>query len=165
MSRIIRLIILFSVALLAVCCHAPEPKVDLQAEENKADVEAIKALYDLYVATIAEGDYEGYIALWAEDIIMMPPDRAIVEGKEAARPWVQSLFDQFRMKEAFSFDEIEVAGNWAFARGTYEFEATPKTEGEAIQESGNIIYILKRQTDGSWKITSGIWNNPPAGTQ
>ena len=35
MSRIISLLVMFSVSLLVACCSAPESKTDLQVEENK----------------------------------------------------------------------------------------------------------------------------------
>lgn len=127
---------------LPACTPQSEPALK-GIPSTEADVEAITALYDQYMSTIAEGDVDGYVALWIEDMILMPPNNAIVEGKEAARQWVQSYFDQFRIKEILSLDEIAVSCDWAFARGTYEFQATPKTEGEAIQTSGKIIYPSK----------------------
>jgi ketosteroid isomerase-like protein len=65
------------------------------------------------------------------------------------------------MEETFSFAEIEVFGDWAFARGSVEYQATPKTGGDAIQQSGNIIYLLKKQTDGTWKIARVIYTIVP----
>lgn len=149
---------------LPACASQSEPAPE-GIPSTEADVEAITALYDQYMFAIAEGDVDGYVALWIEDMILMPPNNAIVEGKEAARRWLQPYFGQFRIKEILSLDEIEVSCDWAFARGTYEFQAIPKTESEAIRTSGKFIYILERQPDGSWKITRGSWNhnNPPSG--
>ena len=56
-------------------------------------------------------------------------------------------------------EEIEVAGDWAFSRGTYTFTGTKKAGGKPIQIIGKFIHILKRQPDGSWKLTRDCWNH------
>ena len=69
MSRIISLLVMFSVSLLVACCSAPESKTDLQVEENKALVrrdfeevwnqgklEVIDEIYDANFVMVAEGD-------------------------------------------------------------------------------------------------------------
>ena len=61
-----------------------------------ADVEAITALYDQYMSTIAEGDVERYVALWTEDMILMPPNNPIVEGKEAARQFLVRIMNAYK---------------------------------------------------------------------
>jgi uncharacterized protein (TIGR02246 family) len=146
--------------LLTACTPQAEPTYE-EAPSTEGEVEAIKAFLDQYEAIAEEGDAETYFTLWAEDIVFMPPNEPMVEGKEAVKAWAQPLFDQFSMQETFSFAEIEVIGHWAFARGTYEYQATPKTEGEAIQQSGHIVYMLKRQPDGPWKIARVIYNIAP----
>ena len=56
-------------------------------------------------------------------------------------------------------EEVQVAGDWAFSRGTYTLSITPKAGGEEIFIDGKYMTILKRQTDGSWKIHRDIFNS------
>jgi len=48
--------------------------------------------------------------------------------------------------------EIEIAGSWTFDRGTYRFKGTPKAGG--AEDHGK--YLVKRQSDGSWKVSSAV---------
>ena len=132
---------------------AEEPLVDIDA-----DVEAIKDFFDTYTSTIAAGDLDGWVDHFAEDIVAMPPNEATMKGKEASRQWAQPGFDQFNMEEIITIEEIEVSGNWAFARVSYTLKSTPKAGGETFQANGKIIWIFKRQTDGTWKASHVIWN-------
>lgn len=55
--------------------------------------------------------------------------------------------------------EVRVADSWAFARGTYRTVATPHGDGPPTESRGNWLDILKRQPDGSWKISRSTWSN------
>jgi uncharacterized protein (TIGR02246 family) len=124
----------------------------------KSDVEAIRALLEKDSSAVASGDLDGWIDSFADDIIFMPPNSTLLKGKEAARGFVRPFFDQFNMKIDITVDEIEVQGDWAFARWHYEFEGIPKAGGAPFQEKGKEIWIFKRQADGSWKSSHIIWN-------
>jgi len=164
-----KLLMLIPLVILLCFTFGCQKQGEEVAEEAKpdvdiaADVEAIKACYDQKTDALKAGDTDRWIALFTEDIIFMPPNEAIAKGKDAIRQWVQPYFDQFDMDEAYSFDEIEVSGNWAFARVTGPFKFTPKAGGETIQQVSKSIWIFKRQADGSWKGSHCIWNsnNPP----
>jgi uncharacterized protein (TIGR02246 family) len=132
---------------------AEEPAVDVEA-----DVEAIKALFANNSSVINSGDLEGWIDQFTEDAIFMPPNSAVLKGKEAGREYARPWYEQLNMEFDLTVDEIEVHGNWAFARWHYVGRYTPKSGGEPTQQKGKEIWILKRQTDGSWKCSHIIWN-------
>ena len=55
-------------------------------------------------------------------------------------------------------EEVEVAGDWAFSRGTYTLTTTPKESGQPVFIDGRYITIFTRQPDGSWKRHREIFN-------
>ena len=114
---------------------------------------------------INTGDLESFAALYVEDPIVLPPNEAILVGKDAWHSWSKPLWDQFDMEETITVEETEIAGDRAFARGAYTVRTTPKAGGETVEEVGKGIMIFKRQSDGSWKISHNIWNtdNPSQG--
>ncbi|MEE8586821.1 MAG: hypothetical protein V3T83_18425 [Acidobacteriota bacterium] len=64
------------------------------------------------------------------------------------------------MKIAAEGLEVEVAGDWAFDRGTYTITLTPKAGGEPVfEDEAKYLTITKRQPDGSWKIYRTISNS------
>ena len=87
----------------------------------------------------------------------MPPNEPSVIGKEAITARLQTRLEQFTQK--LSSEEVEVAGDWAFRRGTYTFTRTPKAGGQPIQDNGKCLLILQKQPDGSWKTFRAIWNS------
>jgi uncharacterized protein (TIGR02246 family) len=156
LSTIIRLVMLLS---LTLGCHkqgqevAEEPVVDVEA-----DVEAIESLLAHNASVINSGDLDGWIAQFTEDAIFMPPNSVILEGKEAGREFARPWYEQLNMEFEISVHEIEVHGDWAFARWSYVGRYTPKVGGDVIQNNGKEIWILRRQSDDSWKCSHIIYN-------
>lgn len=138
-------------AMLVFAASGCAPQADV--ETDKA---AIRNLHDQTAAASNAGDLA---ALYTEDAIVMPPNEPAVVGKEAIGTWVQGLFEQFTVKETATTEEIQVAGDWAFLRGTYTATMTPKEGGESQEETGKCIHIVQRQPDGSWKNTRIMWNS------
>jgi uncharacterized protein (TIGR02246 family) len=136
---------------------AEEPVVDVEA-----DIESIKDMFVNNSSVINSGDLEGWIDQFTEDAVFMPPNSAVLKGKEAGREFARPWYEQLSMEFDLTVDEIEVHGNWAFVRWHYVGRYTPKAGGETIQDNGKEIWILKRQADGSWKCSHIIWNKNPA---
>ena len=69
----------------------------------------------------------------------------------------KSVFRDFGQNEfELTSAEIEIAGSWTFDRGTYRFKGTPKAGGASVEDHGKYLLILKRQSDGSWKVSSAV---------
>jgi len=140
--------------LAAVLVFAPTgcaPTMDVEADKA-----AIRNLHDQTAAASNAGDLA---RLFTDDAIMMLPNEPALVGREAIHTWAQGLFDQFTLEETVTTEEIQVAGDWAFLRGTYTFTMTPKPEGETQEETGKCVHIVQRQPDGSWKNTRLMWNS------
>jgi len=131
-----------------------------------SEIEAAEALLDQWITAVNAGDIDGWSATLADDATVMPPNEPAVTGKEALGPWmVRTFFDPFNVQLRGSFDEAELAGDWVFARGSYELSLTPKNGGQVIEDSGKFVNIFKRQPDDSFKYAMVMWNsnNPPPG--
>lgn len=132
---------------------APEPKRDAAA-----DTAAIKALGDQYIAAVNSGDAAAVTATFTDDGIGMPPNQAAREGKQAIQANYEAMFKAYTVKFAPTPLETQVAGDWAYGRGNYTWTATPKS-GKPLEDSGKYLNILKRQSDGSWKVYRLISNS------
>ena len=133
---------------------AEEPAVDVEA-----DVAAIKALFTHNASVINSGDLDGWIAQFTEDAIFMPPNSVVLKGKEAGREFARPWYERSNIEFEISVDEIEVHGNWAFARWSFVGRYTPKVGGDTTQDNGKEIWILRRQPEGSWKCSHIIYNS------
>ena len=137
---------------------AEEPVVDIAAE-----TEAIKAVINQFSSAHNSGNLDSILDTHSEDVIFMPPNDETIYGKDAARERFAPQFEHFVFKIVSSIDEVEVSGDLSFVRYSYSLQITPKAEGEKMEYDGKVIFILKRESDGSWKITHYIGNSnaPP----
>ena len=152
---------LISLALLVAACQpaAEQPDPAAEAAQQAEDVAAIKNLDSKWNTAVNAGDAAALANLHTDDAIRMPPNQPAVVGKEAIQSSFQTIFEQFTGKLTLSPEEVEVVGDWAFARGTYAGTRTPKAGGEPTEDNGKYLAIFLRQPDGSWKHYRGIWNS------
>jgi hypothetical protein len=54
-----------------------------------------------------------------------------------------------------------IAGEWAFERGPYYATYTAISGGETVRDIGYAMYLMKRQSDGSWRYARIICNATP----
>jgi ketosteroid isomerase-like protein len=167
-KRLALCLILAALLGFAACAPAGEDPPDqtapaaTDATSREADVEAIQTFFRGVEDSINAGDFEEWFARFTDDALFLQPNAATVE-KESQRATAEEFWASHHMQETFTIDEIEVAGNLAYARATYEFQATPKAGGESMVEQGKILWILARQGDGSWLSSRAIWNRNSPG--
>ena len=133
--------------------------VDDQSAGYKADVQAIldfeQSVFDAQIM----GDFEAWVDSFTDDAIVMAPGEPALISKVAIRQWHEPYFGQYDLHEETDEREVEVAGDWAYIRAHWTWTLVPKAGGEAMESTGNSIWILRRQPDGSWKIARAIWNS------
>lgn len=134
-----------AVALLAACSRAP-------AEPASADRRAIEAAVSRYVSATNEGDAEALTELYAEDAVLLPPDHEPIHGREAIGEFWRLGTDHGLEVRTL---RVEVDGNLGYLVGRYHL---PPTQEEPA-DSGKYVMCLRRQGDGSWKLTAEIWNS------
>ncbi|HEY3244600.1 MAG TPA: SgcJ/EcaC family oxidoreductase [Phycisphaerae bacterium] len=128
-----------------------------------ADAEALGRLREAHVAAVNRGDLNGWIGLFAEDGVQMPPQSRANVGRPAIKEWSRGFLSSFRVEFALFVDEVQVTGDWAFERGAYRIIRAPKGGGMPHQDVGKYITIYQRQAGGAWAIARSIWNTdqPP----
>ena len=146
------------VFFLAAC--APQQR---SASEQQGDATAVRsAIEDVwreYSDSLNAGDLDRWLSLWTEDGVQMPPNEPAVVGKERIAERVQGFVDRFAFDISITNEEVGAAGEWAYARGVYAATLTPKEGGDRVQIDGKYMTILRRQSDGSWKITLEMFNS------
>jgi uncharacterized protein (TIGR02246 family) len=146
------LISLFLFGILFGCAQNSK-KVDVEA-----DIAAINDLYKQATLACSNGDVELYLSLFTEDAVAMATEVPALIGKEQLRPAIEGLFGMFDLKLPYTMDKVEVPGDWAFARSSFQYSMTLKEGGKTTTRAGKELDILKRQADGSWKIYIESWS-------
>jgi uncharacterized protein (TIGR02246 family) len=150
----VRTVCLISLVLLAVTCQAAAA-----APPPAEDEAAIKSLFDKHIAAFNAGDAAAVAALFTDDGEMIPPDRAPLAGKNMIQWGMNIAFDLFTAKIGETSLQIELAGDSAYARRAYVIAITSTTSGAETEITANWLEILKRQPDGSWKISIEMVNS------
>jgi uncharacterized protein (TIGR02246 family) len=118
---------------------------------DQASRQAIEAAVRHYVAASNDGDATGLANLYAEDAMLLPPDHEAIRGRAAIKAfWDQGTDEGLEVTNL----AVEVNGNLGWLVGRYHLPATD----EEPADSGKYVMCLKRQADGSWKLTADIWN-------
>lgn len=128
----------------------------LRADEA-SDKAGIQSLWATYASAAVSGDTETWLSLWDAAGIQMPPGvpaRSIdVVAANIADAWANR---PPRKSMNINPIDIEIAGDWAFARGDYD--VTSVIDGAEKKMEGKFLTILKRQDDGSFRIYRDCFN-------
>jgi ketosteroid isomerase-like protein len=143
--------IALSLLLGASACGQPASTAD-------ADLRAVNALRAQLQGAENAGLVDAFIALCAQDVIIMPPNADAIVGAAAVASAVGDAFRDFAVSEQYHSAEAVVAGDWAFDRGTYDQTLTRKASGVAMTEHGKYLWLLHRGADGGWKYARTTWN-------
>ena len=87
----------------------------------------------------------------------MPTTRSRLRGSSLPAACLRSSFPMSNVR--FSIDEVEGAGDLAYARGTYEMDVAVPGAPAPVHDKGKFIEIWKKQSDGSWKVARDIFNS------
>jgi uncharacterized protein (TIGR02246 family) len=132
----------------------PQPKADDQQDIRNLTEDWLEAVRTKNISRLTD--------MVTDDAIFLPPGLPAIRGKLAVEAMYNSFFPQFSsVEQRVSIEEVEVAGDWAFAWGTEHFTVLPKAGGPPIQMEGKGMSILRRQADGAWKFARGINNTMP----
>ena len=144
-------------AVVAACLFASCAQPSETSSEE--DVAAIRAVLAEEVRAANAGDVAGFVAIFADNITVVPPNEPAVKGRAAVGEWAQAFMDAANIDIAgYRDDEIVVAGDVGLHYYSFEWTVTPKAEGDAVTEQGSGIHVFHRQADGSWKMGYDIWN-------
>jgi uncharacterized protein (TIGR02246 family) len=126
------------------------------------DMTAIERLHNRDAAAAKKGDVAALAELWTDDAVALPPGEAPVVGIEAIRRWLaasQPDPSQVEILEyLLDFKEVKVLGDEAVEWGRISVTVRPRGATSSFRSSGNLMRVLKRQSDGSWKVFRSVWN-------
>jgi uncharacterized protein (TIGR02246 family) len=135
-------------------------------DETAGERQAIAALHETDMVASMARDIDTLVSLCSDDCVLLPPGQEPIRGREAVRESLERDAEQgqtYRITEyVHEFEEVRILDGWAFEWGRFRAAAEPVRGGSPIRSSGKILRVLKRQTDGAWKVARSIWNDDPA---
>lgn len=133
---------------------------------TEADMKAIEKLHQKDIAASKTYDVETLVSLWTDDVVALPPGLPPAKGKDRNQAGLISGRDQMMKYEVIEYDqhweEVQILGDYAYEWGSFTGVMRLRTGGDLIRQNYKALRILKRMTDGSWKVHRTIWNDAPS---
>ena len=141
--------VLLVVALIStVACGSNAPRLD-------ADLRAIEALNQHDIDAVMSSDVDALISQWTDDFVVIGA-AGIVRGRAANAELMEPAREMPSRVEpvehVLDFEEVIVAGDYAIQWGTVRSKSRSLATGEEFEGRSNLMRILQRQGDGSWKM-------------
>jgi uncharacterized protein (TIGR02246 family) len=128
-----------------------------EGARDAADRASIRRITSEILAAVNTSDPGRLLAVWADDGVLMPPDRPAVQGRDALERHFREVFVERGF--SFSLGDVQLAGDVAFERLAYTASAWPAGGGQAMDDAGKGLHVYRRQPDGAWKLALDIWNS------
>ncbi len=130
------------------------------------DVAKIKAVNEAYVAAWLKNDSTAVMKTLAPNAVLIPQGSRAIEGMKAIKQfWWPSGGKTTVTGFTITMDEIGGEGELAYVRGTFRLSFTYEDGSNKLERTnnGNYLMIMKRQTDGAWRISHRMWGDLPQG--
>jgi ketosteroid isomerase-like protein len=150
----IRCFVMILVVTLAAC--QPKNSVDLADAARTAIRKTLDEGMPMFQNLNKENAAVFVKFLYADDVIIFPPNAPPLTGHEAITGMLQNYPPVPDYKQ--ESEEIEVFGDYAYLRDTWSVTMNPPGM-TAYKDTGTVIQIWKKQADGSWKLWREIWHS------
>jgi len=132
----------------------------LQQRTHTADLAAIEKLHQDEIRFTLSQDPKGLMDFWAEDAVRFMPGSPPDVGKQAIQATNEKFHAQYPglkvLSYASKFKDVQIEDGWACELGEHESQFKLSPEAPPTNWKGKEFHVLKRQSDGSWKVAAGL---------
>lgn len=127
----------------------------MSTQLTNQDIAGLEAWLEKWKANFSNADWDSLMDIMTDDVVWLPPDEPVIEGKKAAR----AKCDEWPSIKDYSAQFVSVDGRDDFAWTRSTFTGAMEVEpGTILSMHGKWTATFRKQADGSWLMTSDIWN-------
>lgn len=141
--------LMIGLSVLSSCNNANNTKPVTAEDLSQMNRDFAKALNNKDAVAAAN--------LYTEDATELPPNEAPITGRDKIQQYWQAAIDAGTFNVSVATTATGSNGDLGYEVGRYELSIKDST-GKITTEHGKYIELLKREKDGKWKSTHGIWN-------
>lgn len=120
----------------------------------------VQEAVDAMIAAVASRDANAIAGLYAEDAIVLSPNRDATAGRAAIRDsWVRSFAAGY---SALRVGRVRTERGTDRAASVFVWEATIAAQGSAAQTLRGRTILYLKQVEGGWLISADMWQQAPA---
>ena len=125
--------------------------------DQNPDRKEIDRLFNSHKDLVLNSNWDALSSHYSEDVVVMFPGQGDIVGRSQLIDWQKSYppISEYETKIC----DLEISGDLAYLRGEYSMAISSPGNGETTRDSGRWLWILKRDSSGSWKIIRDIFNS------
>lgn len=112
---------------------------------------SIESTIKAYEVALNSNDIDTVLGLYSSNPVFMPQHAPALVGRDAVRAGYDHVFATIKLDIRFDIHEVEVAGDWAWARTSSAGRTQILAADLTIEEGNNELFLFHRE-DGAWKI-------------
>jgi len=116
------------------------------------DEQQIRELVDKWLQASARGDLPQILELMDEDVVFLTGGHPPMRGREPFANSFRAALAHFRIDGTSDIQEIRIFADWAYCWNYLTVTMTPLAGGAPKRRSGNVLSVLRKQTDGTWVL-------------
>lgn len=145
---------LVATGLLGACVQEPAMEPDTTAE----DTAAVDTLRGAWEQAYEAGDASALAGLYTSDATFMAPGMPTMSGRAAIEAYYAKEFAMGGTRTVeIRPGRTAVGGDIGHEFGVFTGTVTPP-DGDPVSAEGRYAVLLRRDTDGAWRIAAGIDN-------
>jgi ketosteroid isomerase-like protein len=122
---------------------------------NRSDVTQMNGDF---AAALNRRDTAAAANLYFPEATLLPPNEPIVRGRANIQVYWQGALDADVSDVSVTTIDSGTRGDLGYEVGRYQLSIR-QSNGSSVRETGKYIELLRRDTDGKWRSTYGIWNS------
>ena len=151
-----RTVLLFAALLALGACSGESTQTEVLASKTE-----LGQMNRDFAAALNAKDPKAAAALYTEDAVLIPPGEPVVRGRGAIEEYWKGALESGGVRDV-SVETMDAfsSGSLGYETGSYVL-TVDGPNGEAVTDRGRFIELLRREPDGKWYSTHGIWNAAP----
>jgi|SRR5579872_3539769 len=118
-----------------------------------------------FIEACRKKDNAAAIELWADDGVDLLPGMDPMVGKPAIAHWLNGLTEQTKGVKMLQCDvdwqKIQLSGDVVYEWGINTQTVALPDHADPLKNKGKITLVLRKQSDGSWRLALESWNSSP----
>ena len=115
-----------------------------------SDEQQIRDLVATWMAATQSGDVDTVLSLMTDDVVFLVPGRVMRKADFESAARAQAGANAPTIDGSSELQEIQVAGDWAFAWTKLSVVVTPP-RGAAMKRAGHTLTVFRKE-NGRWKL-------------
>lgn len=142
-------------ALVLSACSGPGVLVEKVAPASRIELGQMNRDF---AAALNARDAKAAAALYTEDAVLIPPGEPMVRGRRAIEDYWRGAIESGGIRDvSVETMDAQSSGSLGYETGSFVLTADGP-DGRPVVDRGRYVELLRRDADGTWRSTHGIWN-------